>query len=240
MIIDRVTITGADDNTKGSDLLALQEKYPFVEWGILFSKSKIGTARYPSIEWMYDNLAPKLNLSAHYCGWHSKEVIENANFKLLNPLVDKFKRVQLNFNFKGCLSPKIVEIIKYATTVPNLSIIFQYNKSNSSLLNYLMETYELPKNIHFLYDSSGGRGTEIKELENPFKNYTGYSGGLNPDNIQRVCHDITVGHLPRNSHRTKVWIDMESGVRTNDVLDLDKVETVLGEVDKYWKGEAEK
>jgi len=40
MKINKITITGADDRTKISDLVQLQKDYPFVEWGILFSKEQ--------------------------------------------------------------------------------------------------------------------------------------------------------------------------------------------------------
>ena len=32
-ILDRVTITGADDSVRPTDLLELSREFPFVEWG---------------------------------------------------------------------------------------------------------------------------------------------------------------------------------------------------------------
>lgn len=52
MILDRVTITGADDSISPSGLLPLTKKYPFVEWGILVSVTKIGVPRYPTWAWI--------------------------------------------------------------------------------------------------------------------------------------------------------------------------------------------
>jgi hypothetical protein len=40
MILDRVTITGADDDVDIGDLVDLSARYPFVEWGILSSSSR--------------------------------------------------------------------------------------------------------------------------------------------------------------------------------------------------------
>lgn len=51
-MLDRVTITGADDSVDVSELSRLTDEFPFVEWGILFSQSKQGTKRYPSWEWI--------------------------------------------------------------------------------------------------------------------------------------------------------------------------------------------
>ena len=43
-------------------------------------------------------------------------------------------------------------------------IILQYNKSNTQPLNNLLGD-TLPNNLHFLYDASGGRGTEIEKIQ---------------------------------------------------------------------------
>ena len=45
-------MTGADDSVDPKELFRISEKYPFVEWGILFSKSATGRYRYPSKEWI--------------------------------------------------------------------------------------------------------------------------------------------------------------------------------------------
>lgn len=48
MIIDRVTITGADDSTDVNWMQEMQDKYPFVEWGILVSQSQMGLTLEPT------------------------------------------------------------------------------------------------------------------------------------------------------------------------------------------------
>jgi phosphoribosylanthranilate isomerase len=45
----------------------------------------------------------------------------------------------------------------------------------------------------------------------------GYAGGINPDNAAEVVSRIQAD---------RYWIDMETGVRTGDWLDLDKCEAV--------------
>ena len=80
-----------------------------------------------------------------------------------------------------------------------------------------------------MFDTSCGRGLEISNIETPYENvYTGYAGGISVDNIENVCENIT-------SHKDNsfVWIDMESGVRTNDEFDIDKVNKVIEKVIKY-------
>ncbi len=80
----RITFTGADDQTSIQDMLALVKDYPMVEFGILFSPKRTGTARYPSLEWLEREVFPNaenLALAAHLCGGDSKEVLETGKSK---------------------------------------------------------------------------------------------------------------------------------------------------------------
>jgi hypothetical protein len=40
--IEQVTVTGASDDTDIKKMLDIQSDYPFVEWGILLSRSQSG------------------------------------------------------------------------------------------------------------------------------------------------------------------------------------------------------
>jgi len=223
MRINKVSITGADDKVSYQDLKSLQDKYPFVEWAILFSQSKRGSQRYPSIEHINKELAKSdLNLAAHFCGWYSKEVLEGINFSLISELPACFKRIQINYNFKHNNQWDINSLMAFAERTPEREFILQYNKSNSETLDE-QEIIGIPSNVHFLHDGSGGRGTEIKEFQEPFNNiYTGYSGGISTDNIKTICETLSNMKNPN-----EVWIDMESGVRTDNEFDLKKVEEIL-------------
>lgn len=226
MKINKVTITGADNKIKGSDLLNLQEQYPFVEWGILYSKIKEGSPRYPTKEYIEKEFAVgKLNLSAHFCGWWSKEVLEAGTFSLITGLPEQFKRIQLNYNFRNSKGWNLVSLVNFTNACKSREIILQYNNNNAITLNKIKTGGGgLPDNIHFLYDSSGGRGTKIQDIQNPIgKHYTGYSGGLDIDTIDSVCKSIT----STTTNDINVWIDMESGVRTNNEFDLDKTKAIL-------------
>lgn len=220
MKINKVTITGADNKVKGEDLLKLQEQYPFVEWGVLFSLSKEGHQRFPSLLHIEQELnSPLLNLSAHFCGHYSKEVLENQNTLHIEAL-GNFKRIQLNYVFRKGANYDLLALRDYLKKTDK-QIILQYNKSNQEVLEHFLKWLPDQK-LNLLFDSSGGRGTAIKLIERPFDHYTGYSGGINPDNIENVIK------LIRNHKRIdEVWIDMESGVRTDNEFDLDKVKDVL-------------
>jgi hypothetical protein len=223
MKINRITFTGADDKTDPAVLLAIQKEFPRVEWGILFSANRMGSTKYPSQEWI-DKLPAELNLSAHFCGKYSRDVIEKLDFSQVeaNP---KFKRVQLNYTFHKSKPVNLLPLVsKFANR--GVDFIFQYNASNQQTLDALMlETMNESIPMGFLYDSSGGRGIEIKRISAPFGFYTGYSGGLTPDNIVDITTDI-IAH----SNDSEVWIDMEAGVRTDDEFDLQKVLKVLKKV----------
>lgn len=223
MKINRVTLTGADNKVSGQILLDLQNQYSFVEWGILFSKSKEGQQRYPSKEHIDLEFINSLNLSAHFCGWYSKEVLEKQNFELISKLHKTFKRVQINYNFSNSNGWNLIELIKFAQQLKNIKIILQYNKSNYEILDYFIKKHNKLDNIDFLYDGSGGRGTLIKTIQEPINNhYTGYSGGLDVDNIENICETIK-----SFNNENEVWIDMESGIRTDNEFDLKKVKAIL-------------
>lgn len=217
MQINKVTFTGADDNTNYQDLLDIQKEYPFVEWGILFSGNRKGTPKYPTQDWI-DNLPGELNLAAHFCGKYARQIIESSDFDEVEQVFDKFNRVQLNYTFN-----KLTNLTKLSNELKHYAIdfIFQYNNSNSETLQELMNTH-FDDNINFLYDSSGGNGVEIKEIKTPFKYYTGYSGGIGPENVESIVK--TIQNFPDDS---QVYIDMEGKVRTGDLFDLDKVKQVL-------------
>jgi hypothetical protein len=224
MIIDKVTITGADDRINYNDLLNLQEDFPFVEWGILFSESKEGTNRYPSSEHRSKQFIGDLNLSAHFCGWWARQVIEEGNYKLIHDLPPQYKRVQINYNFNTSTRfdlKKLREYIEFSD--PARRIILQYNRSNKPALDAWMRDHNVPSKVHFLYDASGGRGDVIGNIQPAIGgHYTGYAGGISLATLDEICCDI--GRIKTDE---KVWVDLESGARTDNKFDLEVVRMLL-------------
>lgn len=224
-MINKVTITGADDSINPIDLISISEKYPFVEWAILFSSKREGNSRYPSKRWLSNFLGildqVKINTSVHLCGNYAKEILAGSDL-FLEQTYHYFNRVQINHNFNNnpISTNSIISLIENWTEI---DFIFQANRANMEICLDI-DQLKIP-NINFLYDSSGGRGTVIDFLGMPFDNsYTGYSGGLSPTNVKEKAIKINkfVSDLP-------VWIDMETGVRSNDdaLFDLKKVTDVL-------------
>ena len=218
MVINKVTLTGADDKTDIKLLQEIQKEYSFVEWGILISTNQ-NRNRYPSEDFIYELRNKGLNLALHVCGKYSRALLQDCD---LDPIVkyDWFDRYQINFNFKNT-EHNTWNIIEMLDKFPTKKFILQDNLSKKKYIETILNTCYTKRlsNIGVLYDSSGGRGTEIKSVEAPYDDiYTGYSGGLNPENVKDICNKIS-----SFDDESKVWIDMESGVRSDDIFDLEKV-----------------
>ena len=238
MKIRTVTITGADDNTNVYELIGISKVYPFVEWGILFSPKRENTSRYPSIEWVnklnevYKKAGKEnLMLCSHLCGDYSLETITKGNANsYVNRLKEStfiFDRCQLNFNSQK--NPVDYEKFLGLMNKRTRQTIIQYNKANYDLCQTLIKNYGNAHNINFLYDGSGGRGVLPKEWMGVVPNhFTGYAGGLNPDNLEDALINIE-----KSVGDNEIWIDTETGVRTDDKLDLDKVVRFIEIAKKY-------
>ena len=222
MIINKVTITGIDNNTSVDLLEKIQKEYPFVEWGVLIASSP-GRDRQPTEEYILGLKDKKLNLALHICSDHVRNILTDGNIELK---YDFFKRYQINFNFKHT-KHDLSNYSKLINKYKDKSFILQSNYSNETYIDKILIDNK-PTNTHILYDSSGGKGTEIKNIKPPYKSiYTGYSGGMGPDNIVEISKLITL-----HNNDDRVWIDMETNVRTNNKLDLEKVKKVLKVIDK--------
>lgn len=243
-----VTITGADDNTEIMDLFDLSARFPFVEWGILFSQSKSGVPRYPSLEWVEElcELAPhfykkgsSLNFSSHLCGKWVSDIFDHGKVTFLDDkkLLKLFGRVQVN-----CYKEKLKKAIE---SNEFWKAALRCNKPILLGGNYGKLELDVRKCTQFgvypLFDASGGHGKKSNSYRKPFELikehpdkrthtvnslFCGYAGGLGPENI-----DTELELILDSVGTTQFWIDMETNVRSKvgnkDYLDLDKVERVL-------------
>lgn len=241
MKLSNVTISSTDDTVKQECLFNLSALYPFAEWGILFSRKRIGTARYPSAYWLsvlncLNNRhiidgQPKINFSAHLCGAYAREFLmgDDICVQEIGKAWKMFDRVQINTI--GASQPyHKIKLLKLLGKYEDKQFIIQVNSQNEGLVDYLM--LNAGKNISLLYDCSGGNGKLPEEWPYPNENYKcGYAGGLTPDNIGqqlKVFEEMAPG-------KTSIWVDMESGIRSNDdrLFDLDKVQSVFKKCEKY-------
>ena len=243
--IQTVTITGADDKVNPEDLVVLSKLYPFVEWGFLRSYTRTGSPRYPTFDWMerFEKVQDDSTCtSLHLCGSFAKSFIRGecidvwkesrfANWSRNS--VFNFQRVQLNgFSDEWWPMPRIIPAHR--------GIEFILQVQNWEALDRAKELYKNHPNTSILWDLSGGNGEPIDLVKSPLascplissKQRIGYAGGINPDNVFKIVeymHYITKGL----SFDVDTWIDMESGVRTDDVFDLKKVEQVLKIVSSF-------
>jgi hypothetical protein len=220
MRLTRVTITGADDGVTPYQLCLLRDEFPFVEWGLLLSASREGREpRYPSRAWL-DRLFARtrggLQLSGHLCGEWSRDAV-GGPFLWAVERPDHFAWLQ-RLQFNGAeRTPAVVErLIRFADRLPDKRFVLQAQEFGG-----LNPTG--PNAPQLLLDRSGGRGIRLTSFPDPAPGvYCGYSGGLGPDNLR-----ATLEALAAKSQDAEFWVDMESGVRTNEHFDLIKVRKCL-------------
>lgn len=245
MKLDRVTITGADDRTDIAKLIELSERFPFVEWGILISRSSEGAPRYPSQAWIkhLQHAARHrrgVQLSLHICGHWVRQLLMGVD-ELPFGVIDGSARVQLNFHAQRtpCKPHEFYKTLR-DFGLRRRQFIFQIDGAFGN--KHLETVYELNHDGSVdavpLFDVSGGAGILPASWPKPFYMkadvvehvYHGYAGGLGPDNLEEQIPLIAAA-----AAGTRFWIDMETGVRSDNdrVFDLAKVERCLEIADHF-------
>lgn len=240
-MLDRVTITGADDSVRPADLIELSLRYPFVEWGILASRSNTGTPRYPTEHWVkaFQDVAVQAGakLSLHLCGGYVRGILRGED-TVPAWMLEGFQRVQLNFHAERVRWDLDALHARLAKMSPR-QFIFQLDDVDGNPLMDAVAAHNVGRekvDVVGLFDVSGGAGVlpdswplaASTTMQQSL--YFGYAGGLGPDNLVEQIQAIAAAAGP-----FKHWIDMETRVRsygsttgaTDDWLDLDKVETCL-------------
>jgi len=219
-----ISFVGIDAQTNLEELKCFEDD---CEFSVLYSDSKSQTKhiRYPSydfcnnfLDWAIKN---RVNGSLHLCG----NVIDrylNQDKDVLD-LCDKSARIQLNLNIANYpnyqeLADKICQVNdKY-----QYNIILQQNKTKSKFMEVLLNQVTRP--ISLLHDSSGGFGREISETVKPdTHHFTGYAGGINPENVLRIVNLIE----NNNPDGRPFYIDMESGIRENNIFSIEKCHQIV-------------
>lgn len=207
-----VTITGIDDRTDLGRIADLSARYP-VEWAVLHSPPAQGVSqRFPSnstIDRLFARQAQsgmEIRLAAHLCGRQAKAVMR-GEFDRNSVELAPYARIQVNH-----VRPVSAALVDFA--VPGQTVIAQWRDGESFPAEDLGHQW--------LYDPSGGRGTSPTSWPvNPTSEIRGYAGGIGLINVAAVVQAVSV------SSPSGFWIDMETGARTDDWLDLDLVEAIL-------------
>lgn len=234
MKLERVTLTGADDSVEPGDLLELSREFPFVEWGILVSRSHPKEPRWPSVEWIQAlqrcaRPPDEMSLSLHVCGRFVRDLLLGEN-EVPRELLQGFNRVQLNFHGERVAHNRAL----FLQALPSLGkrqIIFQIDgEDGPGHLDFVLKNdKEGGVDAVPLFDLSHGAGISPRAWPAPLMPgvLQGYAGGLGPDNVAAELERIAAAAAD-----ARVWIDMETKIRTPagyrlDVFDLKKVRAVL-------------
>lgn len=252
-----ITITGVDQSIHLQEFRAtldLSDEFPFVEWGILLSESRAGTPRYMPHEMLIGRIAiaatcgkrPSPRFAVHACGRMARQIVEEGERLLLLRgfwqimsiacrSLSSWPRLQMNgipttpaaWMQEPILGNLMGKWILQAKTVDEVKALAGASLPNGKPLG---------AHADVLFDPSGGRGVsaigEIRELaawvakEKPPVRI-GFAGGLGPNNIEQA--------LDATSALEDFWLDMESGVRTDDRFDLVLVEHVLKKTERAWR-----
>lgn len=234
--IKKVAVTGADNSVKPHQLIEIAKEYPFVEFGILLSKSSMGNVRFPSKPWLTELVetcqGEGISFAGHICGSWVKEILlgkwPSEAFTDIHPDFQKlFNRFQLNTHGqKHSLSPDLSNIL-YNLKCNGQTVIFQYDNVNTAMINVMSLNNT---NTSALFDLSHGAGVLPSEWPTPLSIPCGYAGGLSPMNVAGQIEKISgiVGDA-------EIWIDAETHLYSKGGLlfDLEKVKKFL-EASKPW------
>jgi len=268
-----VTISGVDDGVDPRWLATMSSRYPFVEWGVLYSRTRGGSPRYPSRAWYAellqtnlreafraaDERTPKVfRYAVHVCGSAATDYYTHtANPKQLTSieevedaisllgLVQGAVRVQLNglpLRERYVLAQHALDRgVPFFTPHVKRAVILQARSLEELRPGInLARAMECASGV--LFDVSAGRGIAPAAWPKlgehgagwryPGSPSIGFAGGLSPATLVDVVGQIRAadeGELPD-------WIDMESGVRTDDHFSRSKAEAVL-EIAAAWQKE---
>ena len=227
MTLKHITFTGIDSRTDLQELQDIQRQYPIAEFGVLTSYHWYENGnRYLDPKLFPDLYGRELNLALHICGSMASDATEGLwkriNRHTLSMLeMQLFQRVQINIANRLWIPEKLVSM-----PTPKTEVIIQQRSTNTELFERSLwgDEYGCPRLVSMLIDDSGGQGIDspISIYSSAYNHKIGYAGGINPDNVA----DKLI-YLLDNVRDGEFWIDMESGVRTDDWFDIGKVRKVL-------------
>lgn len=228
-LINKVTVTGADESVKPKDLIDLAKEFPFVEYGILMSRgSSMGKNRMPSFDWLDDFVDEFKNkgvaISGHVCGSWVKEIYSGS--WPFTEIHHGFSRLTNRWQFNTHGETHNYNLYPFMALIDELNqknqqVIFQFDKENNIPLK---RAVDLGLNVSALFDLSHGTGILPEVWEVPQSNiYCGFAGGLSPNNVKEQIEKMRiVTEVP-------FWIDAETHLRSEDdkKFDLKKVRDFL-------------
>ena len=220
-----ISFTGIDARTDLNELEQITKENPFVEFAVLLSHNwKDNGNRYYNPNEIINFLGKTIFLNAHLCGSlaHDAALGKRLPYDFLDiRLWDHFHRFQLNIaersdNPSYVLRPHgtFQEIIIQQKSVDRMDLFLESIKSRKD---------SIYRNFSLLLDASGGCGVDTPLHVYPTKKYhIGYAGGINEHNVADKLR-----FLLSRPDVGLFWIDIESGVRTDDWFDTTKVRRII-------------
>lgn len=218
-----ITLTGIDDTTSLQSILEFSSRYRLagqyhpglVEWGALYSLSRQGNGRYPSLATI-DKIAAASeasggpNLALHICGRAVSDFIAGTGH--VSEVANSFQRVQINLR---ATDHDIDALAFRLSQHPSRSFITQHNATNATLWRALAGQ----RNHAVLFDDSGGRGEIRENWPAPLPGVQcGYAGGHGPGTLATEL--LRIHQAAAGAH---YWVDMEGRVRdAHDRFDLSR------------------
>lgn len=232
-----IAFNGVDEHTNLRVANELAERYP-IEWGVLYSsKSALNGMRYPK---HYEGILNMLTgpTAVHLCGSIARvmlryqELLSEEERRIL--VVERpYSRLQFNGIKDYC--------VKHPSDIPwwmkHAPVVFKRDSRVQNDLLGVQEQLERQCVIQVskfhgvqgmceLIDNSGGLGIVLNDHVTVPDNgcVNGVAGGIAPDNVFDVMKFIQC------DGDAEYYLDIESGVRTNDRFDLDKVEAICKKI----------
>ena len=221
-----ISFVGVEAKTDLVSLEALKMEGVGLEFSVLFSEGRKG-GRYSTYEFCSAFLGHGggFDKSLHLCGQSAINKFLAGEEKIM-VLCSMASRIQLNFSIKKHDEGKLIEGVLNAMDKGH-HVILQMNKSKADFIDTVTALDAYNEKLSLLYDSSGGFGREIKRVNEPNEEYfTGYAGGIKPENVRCIVEMIE----EKNASGLPYYIDMESGVRTDNVFSIAKCEAVIAQL----------
>ena len=241
-MLEILTFTGVDEDTDFGRLIGISQTYPKVEFAVLVG-SRTPKDRYSKGNGIFPGLSVvdllkflgiakqrqrRARVAVHLCGSWAKSALHSwGPSEETVGLCEGFDRVQINMHADagyptGIPTPSPVSVGCLLQSLPGCdSIIFQHRDATWD------SAVPHGPRVEYLFDHSEGSGREaFGEWPTPpsARHRVGYAGGIGPDNIGQAME--FVDRYPES----RLWLDMESRVRTDGRFDLDKVEKVCQRV----------
>jgi hypothetical protein len=185
----------------------LSASYP-IEWGVLIDLDRQDSLFPDAATLRAFASAAGLRRAAHLCGALAERIVTAPDEVSFNAA--GFQRVQINHGRNGSAEQQIRQAARFGRRLGMRTVL------------QCIGDFPADPRVDWLYDVSfgtGARPASMPRLEGE-ASFVGYAGGITPDNVHAVLRSIDA---PPDA---LYWIDMETGIRTNGWLDLDKCEAI--------------